>query len=421
MNILVWVPNYSLGGGSRLFIKLINTMIANPRVDTIELIMLQKSFDEIKNKVSNDKIKIYVVPQRKTSWIDKGGRIYSIPGTGLLKRVLRESYERKYEKEKKNRILDVFKKSRCDIIYCFWPHSQKFIKARVPIVCTLHDTILFEFPELGGAYFTNVEKNIIKEWLINSTKVIVSSQNTKKNVKKYLGNFNNIHIIRHDTLPDILDNSNNKINLNLPAKYIIYPANTSRHKNHYNLLVAWSKLSKAYRIPLVFIGLRTDLLGFDGEYYPLDFHWSQLCLNSLIKRLNLRTNKDFFPLGYVDDQIVLSLIKNAYALIMPSLSEGGGSYPVEEALTVGTPVLCSDIPVMREHLNNRTAKIGWFDPLSVDSIIMAVDDLIKHYDVYKKSTVNGMKDKRPSWEFIANRYIDIFEKVIQEHRDKSIN
>ena len=36
----------------------------------------------------------------------------------------------------------------------------------------------------------------------------------------------------------------------------------------------------------------------------------------------------------------------------------------------------------------------------------------KHYDVYKKSTVNGMKDKRPSWEFIANRYIDIFEKVI---------
>ena len=33
---------------------------------------------------------------------------------------------------------------------------------------------------------------------------------------------------------------------------------------------------------------------------------------------------------------------------MSSLDEGGDSYPVEEALSVCIPVLCSDIPVMRK-------------------------------------------------------------------------
>src|SRR5258708_22192828 len=97
---------------------------------------------------------------------------------------------------------------------------------------------------------------------------------------------------------------------------------------------------------------------------------------------------------------------------MPTLSEGGGSYPVEEALTLGVPVLCSDIPVMREHMSQHSAKIGWFDPLSIDSIVNALDDCIDHYPTYKESALKGMSDLRPSWDDIADQYFSVFSSVV---------
>ncbi|RZM31644.1 MAG: glycosyltransferase, partial [Sphingomonas sp.] len=41
------------------------------------------------------------------------------------------------------------------------------------------------------------------------------------------------------------------------------------------------------------------------------------------------------------------LLRGARALLLPSFAEGYGM-PVAEALAVGTPVLCSDLPALRE-------------------------------------------------------------------------
>ena len=50
--------------------------------------------------------------------------------------------------------------------------------------------------------------------------------------------------------------------------------------------------------------------------------------------------------GLVDDDLVC-LIKNAKATLFPSFVEGWG-LPVVESASVGTPVIASDIPVLRE-------------------------------------------------------------------------
>ena len=93
---------------------------------------------------------------------------------------------------------------------------------------------------------------------------------------------------------------------------------------------------------------------------------------------------------------------------MPSLAEGGGSFPVEEALAAGVPVLCSDIPVLREHLRGRTARIAWFDPDSPASIVAALEAVFADYDDYKARAVRGAGDPRPSWDDVAARYVDVF-------------
>ena len=134
----------------------------------------------------------------------------------------------------------------------------------------------------------------------------------------------------------------------------------------------------------------------------------------LIERLGLKQGKDFYALGYINDEDAFTLLQNAKALIMPSLAEGGGSYPVEEALTLGVPVLCSDIPVMREHLSTWPTKIAWFDPYSPDSIVVALKEMMDNYEIYKQSAVDNMNTPRQSWDEIAAQYIEVFKMSINE-------
>jgi glycosyltransferase involved in cell wall biosynthesis len=44
---------------------------------------------------------------------------------------------------------------------------------------------------------------------------------------------------------------------------------------------------------------------------------------------------------------LVTLYREAQALLFPSLAEGWG-FPLAEALTMGTPVIASDLPVCRE-------------------------------------------------------------------------
>jgi glycosyltransferase involved in cell wall biosynthesis len=49
----------------------------------------------------------------------------------------------------------------------------------------------------------------------------------------------------------------------------------------------------------------------------------------------------------VSDEDLAALLKHARALLLPSFAEGFG-LPVAEALAAGTPVICSDLPALRE-------------------------------------------------------------------------
>lgn len=64
------------------------------------------------------------------------------------------------------------------------------------------------------------------------------------------------------------------------------------------------------------------------------------------------------------DVALWGLLRGARALVLPTLYEGFGM-PVVEAQAAGTPVLCSDLPVLREVSGGHAA---FFDPTDVSSI-----------------------------------------------------
>jgi glycosyltransferase involved in cell wall biosynthesis len=85
---------------------------------------------------------------------------------------------------------------------------------------------------------------------------------------------------------------------------------------------------------------------------------------------------------------------------------------------MGVPVLCSDIPVMREHLSGRSTRVVWFNPESPDSITNAMEHLIDHYAKYKQSALSGMNDQGSSWDAIALQYIALFRQAYLQYHGK---
>jgi glycosyltransferase involved in cell wall biosynthesis len=135
----------------------------------------------------------------------------------------------------------------------------------------------------------------------------------------------------------------------LPEKYIFYPAQFWSHKNHLRLVNAVYFINYKYKckINVVFVGAKKE--SFDRLF-------------SHVKRLKL--DDQIFYLGYISQQEMVALYKKATALVFPSLL-GHTNIPPLEAMTLGTPVLCSNLFSMPEQVQDAGVL---FDPFDVEDI-----------------------------------------------------
>jgi glycosyltransferase involved in cell wall biosynthesis len=413
-----------MGGGIRLLRQLAPAIARSPKV---EFVRLAVPAGALKNKQDWEGIEISELSEKPKlgavrSWLESEGRVLGVRGTGRLRASIRRRFLTSPDKTAwQNEQLELAS-ADCDVIYCFWPHHNTFPRVSKPVVCTYQDTTLIDFPEILGGIEAQKLKEMSLGWVENST-VVVSSEATKKNLIRLFGpKCESAPVIHHAILPEsdgFVDPRPSALREKLDREYLIFPAHPTSSKNHYALLEAWARFERRKYISLIFLGAGTETLTLPAHDVRVAHYWPMVRVIGLIARLQLRSGLDFHALGYVDDRDLLALLQGAKALIMPTLAEGGGSYPVEEALVLGTPVLCSDIPVMREHLSYHSAKVAWFDPQSPDSILSALNELLDNYQEYKESTLQGMKDPRPSWDDIAGRYVNIFRLAIE--RNKTTN
>lgn len=78
----------------------------------------------------------------------------------------------------------------------------------------------------------------------------------------------------------------------------------------------------------------------------------------------IKNKSHFVLLEYVDNNVLESLYKGAYALIYPTLNEGFG-YPPLEAMKYGTPVLSSPFSAITEICGDS---LIYFNPYSINEI-----------------------------------------------------
>ena len=145
--------------------------------------------------------------------------------------------------------------------------------------------------------------------------------------------------------------------LGLPAKFLLFPGQLWRHKNHMTVIEAVARL-KGEGLAVTVASCGNPVDHRDPDHGPR--------IRARIGELGV--GDEFRLLGLVARPDVWALARASAAVINPSLYEGW-STPVEEAKAIGAPLLLSDLPVHREQ---RPEGARFFDPRDPAAVAAAL-------------------------------------------------
>jgi glycosyltransferase involved in cell wall biosynthesis len=264
------------------------------------------------------------------------------------------------------------------------PSALLRFKARTGarFVCLVHDLIPIKHPEYvrwGDAWRHRRRMDSVANL---ADRVIVNSAGTAVELERHLAEAGSTAPIRVAPLGIDLRRSARPPAAVGQSPYFVYVATIEPRKNHHLLFDVWRQLAAAAgggAPRLVLIGRR----GLRSRKII------ELIERSGLARGLVEEHND------LPDAAVARLVAGAQASLYPSLAEGYG-LPVAEALALGVPVLCSDLPELRE--------IGldvpeYLDPLDRCAWCDAVLDYAQNGSIRRQAQLARLTRWRaPSWE-----------------------
>lgn len=215
------------------------------------------------------------------------------------------------------------------------PAPLQRLKARgVRCVLLIHDLIPIEHPEHVLPGHEQLHRRRMDTVARLADHVIVNSADTGADLRRHLALLGAAVPTIVAPLGTDLRRSDAPAAAAAQRPYFICVSTIEQRKNHGLLLEVWRRLAAMLgaRAPgLVLVGRR----GWRSSRVTDAINASP-ALQSLVQEFNR-----------LPDAAVSRLLGGAHALLYPSFAEGYG-LPVAEALALGVPVLCSDLPALRE-------------------------------------------------------------------------
>lgn len=158
----------------------------------------------------------------------------------------------------------------------------------------------------------------------------------------------------------------------------------------------------------VFAGLRIDfpsirLIRVGGPFTPAQA--------SLVKQLGL--DDSIVALPFLDRNVLAAVYRRAALVLQPSEAEGFG-LPVIEALACGTPVVASDIPVMKEVGGDaatycRMGDVGAWQQQIVDLLV----ERTMNQERWLARRLKGIRHASAfSWEANAGTMVSLYQEIL---------
>ena len=268
-------------------------------------------------------------------------------------------------------------------------------RERARFVCLVHDLIPIEHPEYARPSGERRHLARIATILRHGHAIIANSEATRSALRPWLQAADRKPLVR-------------VAHLGAPAA----PARAARcegrpcfvcvstiepRKNHLLLLNIWRRLvdEQGRRAPrLVLIGRR----GWENE--------NVIDMLDRCPRLRVHVEEH----GGLPDRKVREWLQGASALLFPSFAEGYGM-PVAEALGLGTPVICSDLPALREAGGEAPE---YLDPLDGAAWLRAIRDYAAPDSPRRALQIERMAAWSPArWADHIDTVLDVAEEVVR--------
>lgn len=222
------------------------------------------------------------------------------------------------------------------------------------------------------------KKDLVQRFKLSPKKIVVTYEGVDKKFQ----------VLKNKSSAKILSQ------YKIKKPFIIYTGNLYPHKNVERLVEAVKEL----RLSLVIVCSR-------NVFYE-----------RFKKRVKeMKAEKWVKLLGFVPDEDLVGLYQEAEAFVWPTLIEGFGLPPLE-AMSVGCPVLLSDIPVLRE-ICGQTAL--YFDPYNVEEIVKKIRGIVGNREMREKLIKKGFKQvEKYSWQKMAQETLEVYENCFSLFRKK---
>lgn len=222
--------------------------------------------------------------------------------------------------------------------YIFFAFTSPILFRRKGIINTIHDMGAWDSSETLGFLQKVYWRTTIRLSATVAEKIITVSQFSKGRIAEILKYpKEKIHVIHSAVYEGFTKDygysfADIRERYSLPDKYIMTLSTLEPRKNMVLLLEAFSEIKDKVDYDLVLVGRKGWKMDEIIEKYNKD------------GRIHIT--------GFVDDEHVSVIYKNAMCFVFPSLYEGFGLPPVE-SLSLGTPVISSDAASMPEVLRNQ--------------------------------------------------------------------
>ncbi|WP_372732222.1 glycosyltransferase family 4 protein [Novosphingobium sp.] len=271
-------------------------------------------------------------------------------------------------------------------------------REKAKFLCVVHDLIPIEFPEYARPTGAALHRLRMQTLADHADAVIVDSAATGRSFQPWIDRSGR-HIAMHVGLLGTEPLAASSDDVALPDRpYFVCIGTIEPRKNHLLLLQLWRHMAEVLpeaEVPLLII------IGKRG--------WENEQILDMLDRCPAM-ERHVEELSGCSDVRLATMLRGARALLMPSFAEGFG-LPVAEALTVGVPVICSDIAAHREVGGDVP---DYVDPLDGPTWMALILD----------HTVGGpanqaQKQRLPQWhEPTWVEHLEIVAKAIAELRDR---
>jgi len=292
------------------------------------------------------------------------------------------------------------------------PHFNAPFICPCPLVITIHDLILTQFPSRRAStlspvvyWFKNLAYHLVIARAVKKAETIITiSEFTKKDIIQQLAVppdkieviYNGLTTISSGSSYDFKADRDVLLRYNIKAPYFLYVGSAYPHKNLewlVQLFIRWSKKHPGYQLVLV------------GEH---DYFYERL-IRFIADLPEKESRGEIICPGFVPDEALAALYRQAALYVFPSRYEGFGLPPLE-AMSYGCPVLSSDSSCLPEILGSA---VSYFKDNDMDSALRAMEKILHNKNYRERLIALGLEQiKKYSWDNCAQETLKIYKKVL---------